>query len=129
MQLHATEVEVVTENKKPKCKTKGYKSEKMTPKKFNYILNVPIHIYESIGNTFPTRNVSVPLSDWWVGNILQSVLGGAERGKMWPCDFNSKGYIRASRAPRKGLQANRRQRSEVVLCGDLLSLSIAKRRV
>jgi len=88
------EVEVVTENKKPKRKTKGYKPEKMTPKE-KIIPNVSIHIYESIGNTFPARNV--PLSDWWVGNILQSALEGAERGKMWPCDSNSKGYIRASR--------------------------------
>jgi len=82
------EVEVVTENKKSKRKTKRYKSEKM---------KIIPNIYEFIGNTFPARNV--PLSDWWVGNILQSALEGAERGKMWPYDFNSKGYIRASRIP------------------------------
>jgi hypothetical protein len=70
------EVEVVTENKK-----------------------LEIHIYGSIGNTFSARNVPVSLSDWWVGNILRSALAGVERGKMWPCDFNSKGYIRASRTP------------------------------
>jgi len=45
------EGEVVTENKKPKRKTKGYKPEKMTlKKKINCIPNIPIHIYESIGN-------------------------------------------------------------------------------
>jgi len=59
------EVEVVTENKKSKRKTKRYKPEKM---------KIIPNIYESIGNTFPARNV--PLSDWWVGNILQSALGG-----------------------------------------------------
>ncbi len=95
------EVEVVIKNKKPKCKTKKYKPEKMTPKKqINYIPNVPIHIYESIGNTFSARNVPVPLSDWWVGNILQSALEKSKRGKMRSCDFNFKGYIRASRTPK-----------------------------
>jgi len=95
------EVEVVTENKKPKRKTKGYKPEKMTPKE-KIIPNVSIHIYESIRNTFPARNV--PLPDWWVGKILQSALERAERGKMWPCDSNSKGYIRASRTSKGGAQ-------------------------
>ena len=101
------EVEVVTENKKPKLKTKRYKPEKM-----KIIHN------KSIGNTFPARNV--PLSDWWVGNILQSALGGAERGKMWPCDFNSKGYIWASRTPKgrayKQLGGNDQKWYYVVVC-------------
>jgi hypothetical protein len=96
------EVEVVTENKKPKLKTKRYK---IIPNKF-------------IGNTFPARNV--PLSDWWVGNILQSALGGAERGKMWPCDFNSKGNIWASRIPKgrayKQLGGNDQKWYYVVVC-------------
>ncbi len=46
------EVEVVTENKKLKRKSKRYKPEKM---------KIIPNIYESIGNTFPARNV--PLSD------------------------------------------------------------------
>ncbi len=96
------EVEVVTENKKPKLKTKRYK---IIPNKF-------------IGNTFPARNV--PLSDWWVGNILRSALGGAERGKMWPCDFNSKGNIWASRIPKgrayKQLGGNDQKWYYVVVC-------------
>jgi len=103
------EVEVVTENKKLKRKSKRYKPEKM---------KIIPNIYESIGNTFPARNV--PLSDWWVGNILQSALGGAERGKMWPCDFNSKGYIRASRTPKgrayKQLGGNDQKWYYVVVC-------------
>ena len=94
-------VEAVIENKKSKRKTKRYKSEKMTSKKkINYILNISIHIYEFIDNSFPARNVPVPLSYWWIDNILQSALEEAERGKMWPCDFNSKEYIRASRTPK-----------------------------
>ncbi len=115
------------EVEKPKSKTKGFKPEKPTPeepeKKNNHIPDIPIiwqkgdgsgssnglwkefHDYEhyemdatdakSIGDTFPPVNVL--LSDWWVGIILQSALGGGNRGKMWPCDFNSKGYIRTSR--------------------------------
>ena len=56
-------VEAVIENKKSKRKTKRYKSEKMTSKKkINYILNISIHIYEFIDNSFPARNVPVPLS-------------------------------------------------------------------
>ena len=103
------EAEVVTENKKSKRKTKRYKSEKM---------KIIPNIYEFIGSTLPARNV--PLSDWWVGNILQSALGGAERGKMWPCDFNSKGYIWASRTPKgrayKQLGGNDRKWYYVVVC-------------
>ena len=110
--------------------TKGYKPEKTRSeepeKKINHVPDTPIiwqkgdgsgsskglwkefHDYgqykmdatnaKSVKNTFPPANVL--LSDWWVGRIAQSALGRRERGEMWPCDFTSKGDIRASRTPK-----------------------------